>query len=59
MKTLTYIFIFWFFFNPYRALSYLASCWLIETDTCVECRTVDLNNDGVVNMIDYAILVTD
>lgn len=49
--------IFWFYISPYRALNWFASCWLVDIQSCPVCQDADFNNDGVVNGIDYAILL--
>lgn len=49
--------IFWFWYNPNRALIWFCDCWLEDTNQCVECQEMDLNKDGIVNFADFNILV--
>jgi hypothetical protein len=58
-RIVIYSLIFWFWFNPYRALTWFSNCWLETTAQCKDCKAIDLNNDGIVNFTDYAILVQE
>ncbi len=57
MKNLLILFIFWFWINPQRAMIWFCDCWLEDTTVCVDCREMDLNNDGIVNFQDWALIV--
>lgn len=58
-KIITYLLIFWFWYNPLRALTLFSDCWLDTPDGYSICNYVDFNEDGIVNFIDYAVLVEE
>ena len=51
-----YLLVFWFYFNINRSLAYFSECYLYSTTECPDCSILDLNNDNIVNLVDYAMM---
>ena len=47
----------WFYVDVWRSMAGFLPCYLYSVEDCPECGYWDFNDDGWVDMIDYALMV--